>query len=382
VAPPEHARVKLALLGTRGVPAAYSGFETAVENIGRRLAARGHHVTVYCRPHMVQGRFEVYEGMRLVYLPTLHDKHLDTFVHTLLSTLHMALFVRPDAALYFIAGNSPFALLSRLLGVPSILNVDGLDSRRAKWSGAARYYLRWAERNAPRFATRAVTDSRVLQRAYREQYGAGTTFIPYGADVPRPEGHDVLTRLGLEPRGYVLFVGRLVPENNAHVLLQAFEGLGTDLKLVIVGDAPYADTYQASLRATPDSRVIFTGYLFGDGYRQLAWNAAVFVVPTEVGGTHPVLIEAMAAGNCVVVNDHEPNLEVAGDAAAPYSGAGGAAALRQVLERLLSHPEEVKALRAAAAQRAAALYSWEAVTDAYERLARDVARDASQHTLP
>ena len=153
------ALVRLALVGTRGVPAAYSGFETAVENIGRRLAARGHDVTVYCRPHMVEGRYDRYEGMRLVYLPTVRSKHLDTFVHTFISTVHMALFVRPNAAVYFIAGNSPFALLSRLLGVPSILNVDGLDSRRAKWSGSAKYYLRWAERNASRFATRVITDS-------------------------------------------------------------------------------------------------------------------------------------------------------------------------------------------------------------------------------
>jgi glycosyltransferase involved in cell wall biosynthesis len=352
-------------MGTRGVPAAYSGFETAVENIGRRLAARGHDVTVYCRPHMVEGRYDRYQGMRLVYLPTVRSKHLDTFVHTFISTMHMALFVRPDAALYFIAGNSPFALLSRLLGVPSILNVDGLDSRRAKWSVPAKYYLRWAERKAPRFATRVITDSRVLQRVYREEYGA---------DLPETKAVDQLERLGLSRRGYVLFVGRLVPENNAHILLEAFEGLDTDLTLVIVGDAAYADAYRGSLRASRDPRVLFTGYVFGDGYHQLARNAAVFVVPTEVGGTHPVLIEAMAAGNCVVVNDHEPNLEVIGDAGVRYRGGGGADALREVLRELIADPDRMAALRTAAAERACALFSWEAVTDAYERLARSVLR--------
>ncbi len=366
--------MKLALVGTRGVPAAYSGFETAVENIGRRLAARGHDVTVYCRPHMVQGRYDRYEGMRLVYLPTVRSKHLDTFVHSFISTMHMALFVRPDAAFYFIAGNSPFALLSRLLGIPSILNVDGLDSRRAKWSGSAKYYLRWAERNSPRFATRVITDSRELQRVYREEHGAETTFIPYGADIPETRAVDQLERLGLSPRGYVLFVGRLVPENNAHVLLEAFEGLATDLKLVIVGDAPYADAYRESLMASRDPRVLYTGYVFGDGYHQLARNAAVFVVATEVGGTHPVLIEAMAAGNCVVVNDHEPNLEVVGDAGVSYRGAGGAQALRLVLQELLGDPGRMDALRATAAARAKALFSWDAVTDAYEKLAESLTR--------
>jgi glycosyltransferase involved in cell wall biosynthesis len=362
------------MLGTRGVPAAYSGFETAVENLGARLAARGHDVTVYCRPHAVAERYKVYRGMRLVYLPTVRSKHLDTFVHTFVSTLHMVFSGRPDVAYYFIAGNSPFAGLSRLLGVPSILNVDGLDSRRAKWSSTAKTYLRWAERNAPRLATRVITDSRVLQRLYREEYGAETEFIPYGADVPAGESLEHLERLGLQPRGYLLFVGRLVPENNAHVLLEAFAGLDTGLRLVVVGDAPYADEYQARLRATRDPRVVFTGYVFGEGYHELARNAALFVVPTEVGGTHPVLLEAMAAGNCVVVNDHAPNLEVIGEAGVAYSAAGGAAALRQVLEELLAAPARVEALRRAAAARAAALYSWDAVTGSYERLAAAVRR--------
>jgi glycosyltransferase involved in cell wall biosynthesis len=358
------------MLGTRGVPAAYSGFETAVENLGRRLAERGHDVTVYCRPHMVEGRYAAYRGMRLVYLPTLRSKHLDTFVHTFLSTLHMALFVRPDVAFYFIAGNSPFAFLSRLLGVPSALNVDGLDSRRAKWSGPAKTYLRWAERMAPRFATRVITDSRVLQRLYLERYGAQTEYIPYGAEVPATDSARHLERLGLRRRGYLLFVGRLVPENNAHVLLEAFAGLETDLRLVVVGDAAYADDYLTRLRDTSDPRVVFAGYLFGEGFHELARDAAIFVVPTEVGGTHPVLVEAMVAGNCVVVNDHPPNLEVIGDAGVAYSGAGGAGALRDVLRDLLGDPDRIESLRSSARARAEELYTWDAVTDSYERLAR------------
>jgi glycosyltransferase involved in cell wall biosynthesis len=366
--------VRVAVLGTRGVPAAYSGFETAVENIGRRLAERGHEVTVYCRLHTVEGRREVYRGMRLVYLPTVRSKHLETFVHTFISTLHMAIAVRPDVAYYFIAGNSPFALLSRLLGIPSILNVDGLDSRREKWSGLAKIYLRWAERNAPRFASRVITDSRDVQRIYREEHGAETEYIPYGADVPMTDSLRHLERFGLRPREYILFVGRLVPENNAHVLLAAFAGLETKLRLVIVGDASYADEYQAKLKTSSDPRVVFAGYVFGDGYHELLRSAALVVVPTEAGGTHPVLIEAMAAGNCVVVNDHPPNLEVIGDAGVAYRGAGGAGALRDAMSDLLAQPDRIDALRRAASARAAVLYSWDPVTDSYERLARTVLR--------
>ena len=366
--------MKIALLGTRGVPAAYSGFETLVEAVGQRLAARGHDVTVYCRPHMVSGRYASYKGMRLVYLPTIANKYLDTIVHTLVCTLHMAVRRRPDVAVYFIAGNGPLAALSRVMGIPSIINVDGLDSRRAKWNRAARVYLRWTERNAPRFADATITDSRSVQTLYRNEYGVETHFIPYGSDMEGEDTGEHLVGLGLEPGRYILFVGRLVPENNAHVLVEAFEGLDTDLKLVIVGDAPYMEEYHAALHATKDERVVFAGYVFGDGYRELSRNAALFVAPTEVGSTHPVIVEAMAAGNCVVVNDYEPNLETIGDAGVSYPGAEGAVGLRRVMAELLDDPERRERFRGLARERARTVYSWDAVTEAYERLARDVMR--------
>jgi glycosyltransferase involved in cell wall biosynthesis len=331
---------------------------------------------------MVEGRYKAYRGMRLVYLPTVRSKHLDTFVHTFLSTLHMAFLARPRVAVYFIAGNSPFAGLSRLLGVPSAINVDGLDSERAKWGGAAKRYLRWAERAAPRLASAVITDSRTVQDLYRDEFGAETHYIPYGAELDAPPddaptgplGYSVLQRLGLTPRGYLLFVGRLVPENNAHVLAEAYALLQTDLKLVIVGDASYAEDYRARLTALAGERVVLPGYVFGAGYRELARNAAVFVVPTEVGGTHPVLLEAMAAGNAIVVNDHAPNLEVIGDAGESYHGQDGAPALAAVLATLLADPDRIAELRQRARERVARLYSWDAVTDAYEALARTLAR--------
>jgi glycosyltransferase involved in cell wall biosynthesis len=394
--------MRIALAGTRGVPASYSGFETAVEQIGSRLAARGHDVTVYCRPHMVPRQpGDRYRGMRLVYLPTVAGKHLDTPIHTFLSTLHLGALRRPDVAFYFIAGNSPFAGLGRLLGVPTAINVDGLDSQRAKWGPAARAYLRCTERAAPVLAHVAITDSRDVQALYRT-WGHETVFIPYGSELEEdepaaagapaaapaaaegapaagpaaaaagPPPPDVLAELGLEPRRYVLFVGRLVPENNAHVLVDAFRGLETDLRLAVVGDAPYAEAYQERLHAAGDARVVFAGYRFGAAYRRLLRNAAVVAVPAEVGGTHPVILEAMAAGACLVVNDHAPNLEAVGDAAVSYAGAEGAEGLRRALAELLADPAQMDRLRAAAAERAHRLYSWEAVTDAYEHLAQDL----------
>lgn len=367
--------MRIALLGTRGVPAAYGGFETLVEHVGAGLAERGHEVIVYCRPGMTGKRAANYRGMRLVFLPTIRTKHLDTIVHTLLSTLHMSMLARADVALYFIAGNAPLAALCRILGIPSIINVDGLDSRRVKWGRFARIYLQWAERNAPRCATSTITDSREIQRHYRDEFGYESQFIPYGADMQGESTGEHLRRYGLEPRGYLLFVGRLVEENNAHVLLKAYEGLDTEMKLVIVGDAPYADEYKESLMSTRDNRVVFTGYVFGAGYKELCKNAALFVSPTDVGSTHPVIVEAMAAGNCVVVNDYPPNVETIGNAGVSYDGSGGPEALRRVLADLLRSPEVVACYRERAAIRAREVYSWDVITDAYEGLSKAVVED-------
>jgi glycosyltransferase involved in cell wall biosynthesis len=363
----------IAMLGTRGVPASYSGFETYFEQLGARLVQRGHRVTVYCRiPHVTYAG-ATYRGMRLVKLPTIANKYLDTIVHSFLSSLH-ALAQGYDVALYAIAGNSLVTWIPRLAGQATVLNVDGLDWQRAKWPGPAKVYIRFAERMATILPTVFLTDSRVVQAYYRQAYGSEPLYIPYGSDVPREPPGETLARFGLESRGYVLFVGRLVPENCAHHLVEAFRGLATDLKCVIVGDAPYAEQYIAGLKATDDPRVIFTGYQFGAAYHELGSHAAIFVETSGVGGTHPALVEAMAFGNCVVVHDTAENLETIGDAGLSYDGRAGGAALRSVLAELLADPGRVADYRVRAAARAATVYSWDAVTDQYEALFQKLVR--------
>jgi glycosyltransferase involved in cell wall biosynthesis len=358
-------------MGTRGIPASYSGFETCVEQLGARLVERGHRVTVYCRSHHITYQHPYYRGMRLVKLPTIANKYLDTIVHAALSSLH-GLGQGYDVVLYFIAGNSPVVWLPRLAGQKTILNVDGLDWKREKWPAAAKSYIRLAERLARPLANAIVTDSRIVQRYYQEHYHTATTYIAYGAELPtRPPG-ETLARLGLRERGYVLFVGRLVPENCAHHLVEAWQGLPTDMKAVIVGDAPYADAYKTQLRAARDPRLVFTGYVFGEGYWELASNAYAFVLTSGVGGTHPALVEAMAYGNAVIVHNTAENLETLGEAGLSYDGSGGGEALRPVLAQLLADPDLAASFRRLAAERAASHYTWDAVTDAYETLFYDV----------
>ncbi len=236
----------------------------------------------------------------------------------------------------------------------------------------ARRYIRACERWATRFPHRVVTDSRRVQQYYQETYDAPSTYIAYGAEPHVTPAGSYLKRYGLEPGRYVLFVGRLVPENCAHHLTEAWADIASDWRCVVVGDAPYADTYIRSLKASADPRALFTGYLFGEGYRELLSNAYCFVETSEVGGTHPAVLEAMAAGTCVVVNDTPENLETVGDAGFSYHGEVGAAGLRSVLERLLKDPALVAEQRRRGLDRVRAHYSWDAVTDAYEQLFREL----------
>ncbi len=377
--------MKIAILGTRGIPASYSGFETAVEQLASRLTARGHEVVVYCRPHVVDRKLRRYKGAELVHLRTIQNKYLDTFVHTFLSSIHTARVTKPDVALFFIAGNSPLCLITRWAGIPALINVDGLDSDRRKWPALAKAYLRFAEGTAPRWANRAITDSHAVAETYEQRYRQRIGVVPYGVEDPGFDGTGTLDRLGLEPRRYILFVGRLEPENNPHLLVEAFARIGRDeargMKLAVVGGAPYASDYIRQVWRSADPRVVFPGYVFGQGYWELQRHAYLFCAPTEVGGTHPVILEAMAAGNCVLVNDHRPNAETVGDAGIYFSGRAGVDDLTRQLARLVADPELVAQYRGRALARASE-YSWEAVTDQYEELLNAVRAQRAPERQP
>ncbi|MDF1515349.1 MAG: glycosyltransferase [Anaerolineae bacterium] len=371
--------MKIALLGTRGIPASYSGFETCVEQLGQRLVERGHDVTVYCRSHHITYPGTHYKGMRLVKLPTIRNKYLDTIVHSFLSSIH-ALFQRYDVAFYFIVGNSPVTWMLRLTGTKTVLNVDGLDWKRDKWPPLAKKYIQFAEYLATQLPTAYFTDSTVVQDYYRQRYHSHPPYIPYGSEVEILPPGEALVQFNLEPGKYILFVGRLEPENCAHHLIDAFRQLDTDMKCVIVGDAVYADDYIISLKemAKHDPRIIFTGYVFGKGYHELGSNAYIFVETSGVGGTHPALLEAMAFGNCVIAYNTSENLETMGDAGLYYDGVTGAPDLNRVLAALLQNPAKVDRYRHLAQQRAQRMYSWETVADAYERMCYQM----QNHPLP
>lgn len=358
--------MRIAILGTRGVPASYGGFETFAEQLSTRLAARGYDVTVYCRSHYVSPRQLEYKGVNLKVLPTMRHKYFDTIVHTFLSALH-ATTRRYDAALICNAANAPFATFLRVAGTPVAINVDGLEHKRRKWNWWGRKYYLLAERLATWLPNEIVTDARVIQDYYMAHYHRQSNMIAYGAEVERRPDRMAVRQWGVEPNRYVLYVSRLEPENNAHLVIEAFKKVRTSHKLLIVGDAPYAHEYINELRerASRDRRIIFTGFVFGDAYRALQQNAYCYVHATEVGGTHPALIEAMGYGNCVLTLAAPENVEVVGEAGLHYSDAND---LSVKLQRVLTDGALVNSFRQRAQTRVRACYDWERVVDLYENL--------------
>jgi glycosyltransferase involved in cell wall biosynthesis len=364
--------MKIAILGTRGVPAAYGGFETFAEELGARLVERGHDVTVYGRRHVVPPGLTEHRGMRLRVLPTIRHKYLDTVAHTGLSVLD-ALVRRFDVVLICNNANAPFALVPRLAGARVVLNVDGLEWQRGKWNRLGRWYYQACAWLSPRLPITLVSDARVIAEYYRSRFGAPTVYIPYGSDPGRVEPGETLDRLGLRPASYLLYVSRLEPENHADTAIEAYALAGgidaLGVPLVIVGDAPYATEFKARLEAaaagTPGVRL--TGYVFGDGYAELQSNAMLYVQATEVGGTHPALVEAMGRGAAIVANDVPEHREVLGDAGRYYAR-NDAHAFGEALRALVADADERRRLGSRAEQRAASLFSWDHVTDQYTRL--------------
>lgn len=363
--------MKIALIGSRGIPARYSGFETFYEQLAVRLAARGHAVTVYNRAHFIRDAGHAYRGVRLVTLPSIPTKHLDTITHTALSSLH-ALTQGYDIAYYVIVGNSPLVWIPRLAGARTLLNVDGEDWAREKWGRFARWYQLRCERIATRTAGAIISDARGIEERYRTLYRTPSVFVPYGANVARDERTGALAKHGLAPRDYLFYVGRLVPENAVDLLIEAFRGLDTTHRLVITGDAPFAEAYKARLRelAAGDGRIVFTGYAFGDDYAQLSSHALLSVQPSGIDGTRPALLDQMGFGNCVVVRNSKVNLEVIADAGESFDREQPVEALRAKLRELIANPARVEALRPLARRRIETYYNWEWITDFHEDLFR------------
>jgi glycosyltransferase involved in cell wall biosynthesis len=445
--------VKIAILGTRGVPPTYGGFETFAAELGVRLVARGHEVSVYCREGLAvggdsfsvveprlchpersrgiwgSGRGEVgqasrptrpgpstslgmtegltvdgvrlagdrdslsvvipefrqdekpqttanrqpptanWNGIHRIVLPAARGKYFETVSHAFLCALD-ALRRDFDVVLVCNAANAFVLPLLRAARVGTAINVDGIERKRRKWNVLGRAVYAIGEAFSVSFA-KVVADADVIADYYRAHYALEPEVIPYGAEFPREDDSDVLARLGLRPGSYILYVSRFEPENNPLEVVRAYEKLGDGPPLVMLGKGLYASELVAELHRHRSERVLFPGGLYGPDYRTLQRNAQLYVQATEVGGTHPALIEAMGSGGCVVALDTPENREVGGDAVG-YFRFGPAETLSGTLRECLADDSLCEERRGRARERVARLYSWDRVTDAYEELFRSL----------
>lgn len=365
--------LSVAILGTRGVPAVYGGFETFAAEISVRLATRGHAVTVYCRSSLYKNEPELWNGVRRVELPAVRHKYFETVSHALLSSTH-ASAQGYDAVVLCNAANAFVLPLLRAARIPVAVNVDGIERRRRKWNAIGKFVHLAGEVMTSSLADVIIADAEVIATHYRKELEAKTVVIPYGSQFADEPDSDVLDRLGLRPRGYVLYVSRFEPENNALEVVDSYRDVRTNVPLVMVGDAPYARHYIEEVRRRSDSRVLLPGALYGRDYRTLQRHALVYIQATEVGGTHPAMIEAMASGGAVLANDTSENREVGAEAVQFFSLGGGEGSLVEKLQRSLDDPPALDVYRTKARSRARSLYDWDTITDQYERLFLQLSR--------
>lgn len=364
--------MRIALIGTRGVPARYGGSETAAEEIYSRLAQRGHETVVYCRRNRVDPKQKSYRGIRTVVLPSINTKALDTLSHSFLSICDLVLHKRADIVQFHGIGNSILFPLVRLSGRKVVAAVDGQDWRRDKWNWLERLYLRMSLNLAVMWSNAVFVDAPTAQAFCTRKFGREFPLISYGAEVIETEGTSTLEQHEVKPDQYILFVGRLIPEKGVHHLIQAYEQVDTDYPLLIVGDNPYHPDYVASLKATTDRRIHFLGPIYGEPFWELVNNCYVYVQPSEVEGTSPMLLSAMGAGKCVVVNGIQENLDVIGDAGVAFAK-NTATDLADILQALINDPARVTSLGRAARARVHKYYSWDTVADQHEELYASVA---------
>lgn len=361
--------MRIALIGTRGVPARYGGFETCVAEVGKRLVKAGHDVVVYCRKVGGQPQPAEYEGMKLVHLPAVHTKSLETLSHTALSVAHV-LRHPVDAAVVFNSANAPFLPLLRARGIPVATHVDGLEWKRAKWQGLGRAYYRLAESLAVRWSDALIADAQGIADYYDVEFGAPTELIAYGAPIIVDHRDEMLAALDLQPGQYHLVVARFEPENHVDVIVEGYRSSAAELPLVVVGSAPYADEHTARIHALGDERVRFTGGIWDQGLLdQLYANSRTYLHGHSVGGTNPSLLRAIGAGAATIAFDVNFNREVLAETGRYFSSAPE---VRRELECAEADPDGTHR-RGRRAQQVACRYDWDEVAPAYERLCEGLA---------
>jgi glycosyltransferase involved in cell wall biosynthesis len=361
---PDHRKLAVAFIGGRGVISKYSGIEAYYEEVGRRLTTMGHEVTVYCRSYFTPA-IEKHHGMTLKRLPTVRSKHLETVVHTLLSTAH-AVTQRSDIVHYHALGPALFSFIPRLFGKKTLVTVQGLDWQRKKWGWIASAVLRMGERASVTLPNATMVVSLALQQRYREEHGVEAFYVPNGGIIREARRPAAIFHWNLEPGKYILFLGRFSPEKGCHLLVEAYEKLRTDVKLVMAGASSYCDDYSRELRTHASEKIKMLDWVAGEVLDELLTNAMIFVLPSDLEGLSLALLDAMGAGLCVLASDVPENVEVVQDAGFTFRR-GSAEDLAERLRFLIANPAVRQAAGKMAKSRVRENYLWHDIARDIER---------------
>lgn len=360
-------KLRIAMLGSRGIPHTYSGYELFLGEVAPRLVNRGHEVIVYCRSSLFQTRPKTHKGVQLIYLPNIETKVLGTPTHTLVSMCDVV-FRGVDIIFVVNLVNGFHCILPRLLGKHVAINVDGLDWKRDKWGRWGKAYFYWNAKCVRFICPRGViTDAHEMRRIYVEQFHTPNVCITYGAKLASPVEPTVVRKYGLEPQGYYLVASRLVPENSADLIVEAFQKVRTSRLLAIAGNANYRSPFVDKLKQTKDPRVRFLGHVGNaDDVYELHCNAYAYIHGHSLGGTNPALLKALGCGNCVLALHTAFNVEVLQDYGILFERDPLDLATR--LQHIEDSPEVAADYRSRAQERIREAYTWENITDQYEEL--------------
>lgn len=361
--------MRVAMIGQKGIPATYGGIEKHVEEIARRLVARGVDLSVFCRMYYTAADAS-FGGVHLLRRPSLHTKHLDTVTHVTWSTIE-AMLRGFDIVHFHALGPALFSALPRLTGAKTVVTVHGLDWQREKWGKFASWALRRCEGPAARFPNKTIVVSKTLREYFQSTYSRDAVFIPNGTNLPDPRPARKILQLGLEPGRYILFVGRLVPEKGVHFLCEAFQQIDTDMKLALVGGLSFSEDYVKLLRSYEGDRIRLLDYVFGDSLEELWSNAYMVVQPSTMEGLSIALLEALSYGRCVLLSDIPENLEVAEECAVSFRSKD-VDDLRDKLQMLIQRPDLVQSYESRARAHMEDHYSWDKVVENTESVYRDL----------
>lgn len=359
-------KLRIAICGGRGIPSTYSGTETFFIELAPRLVERGHEVIVYCRRSLFSDRPPAYRGVRLIYLPSIETKNLGTFTHTLACMIDV-LFRKVDAILVTNVANSLHCIIPRMFHQNCAINVDGIEWKRGKWGRLGKWYFHFNARMCGKILPKGiVTDAYAMRDLYLQEFHTPSACIAYGGNIEPSSDPDLVRQYGLEPGGYYLIASRLVPENNAAMIVAGFQKSQTRRLLAIAGDANYRSQFIDQLKAHAGDRVRFLGHIGNmEHVKELHCNCYAYIHGHMMGGTNPALLKALGFGNCILAHDNPFNAEVLGGHGLLFRDADELAARINQIE---TNPQDAERLRLRAPDRVRGVYNWERITSQYEEL--------------